>query len=100
MKTSDHDYLEAEITMDNSPYVTQPKEFYYSNLINQPKMEDLQNYLEYILKYLDLVVNNQLTKESFDKIKRTFTDRTTIVMRNKPEAVYDIEKKFMEMMEK
>ena len=58
MHTSDHDYMEIEFNMDKSPYRTQPKEFFYSNLINNPKVSDLESYLEYIIKYLELVTTN------------------------------------------
>ena len=60
MTTSDHDYLEIEIDTDKLPYKTQPKEFYFSNQLNQPKEQDLHNYLEYILKYLELVMEDSL----------------------------------------
>ena len=100
MITSDHDYLEIEIETEGLPYQTQPKEFYYSNQLNQPKEQDLHNYLEYILKYLELVMENQLTQESFDRIKRTFTDKTIVVRRNQANMVYEVEKKVQKMLEK
>ena len=58
MHTSDHDSVELEITIDNVPYKTQPKEFFYSNLLNDPKLIELESYLEYIMKYLELVMTD------------------------------------------
>ena len=58
MITSDHDYLEIEIATEKLPYKTQPKEFYFSSMLNQPKEQDLHNYLEYILRYLELVTED------------------------------------------
>lgn len=56
--TSDHDYLEIEIKVEKEPYKTEPKEFYYSNKLNNPKLQELEDYLEYILKYLELVLTD------------------------------------------
>lgn len=69
MHTSDHDYLELELSLDKEPYKVQPKEFFYSNLINHPKAVQLESYLEYIMKYLELVIDNKLDKQNFDRIK-------------------------------
>ena len=100
MTTSDHDYLEIQLDIEEEPYKVQPKEFYFSSTLNQPKEHELQNYLEYILKYLELVMDNRLNQKNMERIQRIFTDRTTIVMKSKPQAIYDIEKKFLEMLEK
>lgn len=68
--TSDHDVVETEINIDEQPFQTEPKEFFYSNTINNPKLQELENYLEYILKYLELVLTNKMNKERFDRIKK------------------------------
>ncbi len=36
--TSDHDYMEIELQLEKEPYKTEPKEFYYSNKLNNPKL--------------------------------------------------------------
>jgi len=68
-------------------------------LLNNPKKQELENYLEYILKYLDLVMNDKLNQENFRKIKQELTDKIMIVVRNKPEAIYEVEKKIKWMIE-
>lgn len=51
MITSDHDCLTAMMPLRNKPTRRDPKEFYYSRLINQPKdMVDLETYLEYVIR--------------------------------------------------
>ena len=66
MITSDHDCLIATIPLRNKPMRRDPKEFYYSRLVNQPKnLQDLETYLEYILKLLELIATKRMNKEKF-----------------------------------
>ena len=56
MITSDHECLTVKIPLRDKPIRRDPKEFYYSRLINQPKdFQKLETYLEYILKLLELI---------------------------------------------
>ena len=41
-----------------------------------------------------------MTHESFDRIKKTFTNNTIIVRRNQANIVYEVEKKVQKMLEK
>ena len=58
MHTSDHDYVEMEMTVSKAPVYSEPKEFFYSNLLNNPKLQELEDYMEYLLKYLELVLTD------------------------------------------
>ena len=55
--------------------------------------------MEFILRYLELGVNDRLDQESFDRIKRTFTDRTIVVRRNQANIIYEVEKKVQKMLD-
>ena len=56
MITSDHECLTVKIPLRAKPIMRDPKEFYYSRLINQPKdFQKLETYLEFIIKLLELV---------------------------------------------
>ncbi len=41
-----------------------------------------------------------MNEENFQKIKKNFTDRVMVVMKNQPEVVYQIEKKIERMIAK
>ncbi len=41
--------------------------------------------MEYLLKYLELVLTDQMNEENFERIKRQLTDRVMVVVRNRPE---------------
>ena len=40
--------------------------------------------MEYLLKYLELVLTDQMNEENFERIKRQLTDRVMVVVRNRP----------------
>ena len=44
-------------------------------------------------------MEDDLDQESLERIQRTFTDRTMVVMRNKANVVYEVEKKVQRMLE-
>lgn len=76
MTTSDYDCLTTMMPLRNKPTRRDPKEFYYSRLINQPKdMVDLETYLEYIIRLQELIITKpDDRREKFQQLGTSLND--------------------------
>ena len=72
---------------------------FFSEKINNPKMQELQYYLKYNIEHWKLVTRNRMNKETMEQIQKNLLDKVPIIVKNNPNKIYEIEKKISKLIE-
>ena len=88
----------TNIQLKMEKIVREDKEMFFSEKINNPKIQELQHYLKYNIEHWKLVTQRNMNKKTLKHIQENLLNKVPIIVRNNPKKIYEIEKKIAKLI--